>query len=107
PGLRNRLHATDRPTLRKKDLEALEKLPVVRVAKREDAWPYIGFKHVNGPQKWRSYPKAQYIAYVKKTTGASLPRIATQIGDQHGTVQELRSEEHTSELQSRGHLVCR
>jgi hypothetical protein len=64
-------------------------LPIIRVAKREDAWPYIGFKHVNGPQKWRSYPKAEYIAYVKKTTGASLSKIATQIGDSHGTVQEL------------------
>jgi hypothetical protein len=64
-------------------------LPVVRVATREDAWPFIGFKHVNGPQKWRSYPKAQYIAYVKKATGASLSKIAMQIGDQHGTVQEL------------------
>ncbi|HEY2713047.1 MAG TPA: hypothetical protein VGI60_11075 [Chthoniobacterales bacterium] len=89
PGLRTKLRATDLPTLSEKKLEALRELPVVRVAKREDAWPYIGFKHVNGPQKWRSYPKAQYIAYVKKATGASLPKIATQIGDQHGTVQEL------------------
>src|SRR5439155_26662644 len=34
--------------------------------------------------------------------------IATFYGCRHpGQVQSLRSEEHTSELQSRGHLVCR
>lgn len=87
--LRGRLRATNLPLLTGQKLETVRELPVIRVAKREDAWPYIGFKHVNGPQKWRSYPKAQYIAYVKKTTGASLSKIATQIGDNHGTVQEL------------------
>src|SRR5690625_6014343 len=33
----------------------------------------------------------------------SPPFVITAIGDP----EELRSEEHTSELQSRGHLVCR
>lgn len=89
PRLRTKLRATDLPVLNDRKLETVRELPVIRVANREDAWPYIGFKHVNGPQKWRSYPKAQYIAYVKESTGASLSRIATQIGDQHGTVQEL------------------
>jgi ParB-like nuclease domain. len=89
PQLRQRLRATDLPKVGRKKLDELKELPVVRVATREDAWPFIGFKHVNGPQKWRSYPKAQYIAYVKKATSASLSKIATQIGDQHGTVQEL------------------
>lgn len=87
--LRARLRANDLPALSGRKLESVQKLPVIRVANRQDAWPYIGFKHVNGPQKWRSYPKAQYIAYVKQTAGASLSKIATQIGDQHGTVQEL------------------
>ena len=87
--LRAKLRATNLPTLSEKQLSDLRDLPVIHVKKREDAWPYIGFKHVNGPQKWRSYPKAQYIAFVKKTTGAPLAKIASQIGDRHGTVQEL------------------
>lgn len=69
--------------------KGLLELPVIRVAKREDAWPYIGFKHVNGPQKWRSYAKAQYIANVHKKTKTPLSDIAARIGDRHGTVQEL------------------
>ena len=87
--LRAKLRATALPKLNDTQLDALRKLPIIRVKKREDAWPYIGFKHVNGPQKWRSYPKAQYIAYVRTTTGTPLAKIATQIGDRHGTVQEL------------------
>jgi hypothetical protein len=67
----------------------LDSLPIIRVSNRSDAWPYIGFKHVNGPQKWRSYAKAQYIAHVKKTAKVSLAEIAMRIGDRHGTVQEL------------------
>jgi hypothetical protein len=87
--LRAKLRATALPKLNETQLDALRQLPIIRVKKREDAWPYIGFKHVNGPQKWRSYPKAQYIAYVRNTTGTPLAKIATQIGDRHGTVQEL------------------
>jgi len=49
----------------------------------------LGFKHVNGPAKWRSYAKAQYIAFVRDTTGESLANIAAQIGDRHRTVQKL------------------
>src|SRR5207253_6956904 len=30
-----------------------------------------------------------------------------RLRSQHGRGQQVRSEEHTSELQSRGHLVCR
>src|SRR5207253_7285250 len=33
--------------------------------------------------------------------------LRARFARRNGTKQELRSEEHTSELQSRGHLVCR
>src|SRR5439155_12319099 len=36
--------------------------------------------------------------------GQLLPQ---RLGESHPLRQKLRSEEHTSELQSRGHLVCR
>jgi hypothetical protein len=87
--LREKLRVTDLPDLSPERLKNLEELPAIRVAKREDAWPYLGFKHVNGPAKWRSYAKAQYIAFVRDRTGVKLEHIAAQIGDRHRTVQKL------------------
>lgn len=67
---------------------ALQTLPVI-FASREEAWRFLGFKHVNGPAKWSSYAKAAYIATVHKTFGIPLADIANQIGDRHNTVQRL------------------
>ena len=67
---------------------ALRVLPTVR-ATRQSAWRYLGFKHVNGPAKWSSYAKSQYIAQVNRDFGVSLEDIASQIGDTHRTVQRL------------------
>lgn len=87
--LREKLGITDLPRLSQGRLDELATLPAIRVAKRQDAWRYLGFKHVNGPAKWRSYAKAQYIAFVRNTTGEKLEGIAAQIGDRHRTVQKL------------------
>jgi hypothetical protein len=73
------------PHERRKDLELL---PAI-VSDRENSWRYLGFKHVNGPAKWSSYAKAQYIANVHDSYGMSLAEIANQIGDGHRTVQRL------------------
>ena len=67
---------------------ALNELPCV-LGDRESAWRYLGFKHVNGPAKWSSYAKSQYIADVHRQFGVPLPDIARQIGDTHRTVQRL------------------
>jgi hypothetical protein len=67
---------------------ALEELPV-SIENRENAWRYLGFKHVNGPAKWSSYAKAQYIADVHRRYHVPLADIANQIGDGHRTVQRL------------------
>lgn len=64
-------------------------LPVVIVNKREEAWRFIGFKHVNGPAKWGSYAKAQYIAEIHNNFDVPLHDIAFQIGDTNNTVQKL------------------
>jgi len=66
----------------------LQKLPAI-ISTRGDSWRYLGFKHVNGPAKWTSYAKAQYIAEVHRTYKVSLADIANQIGDRHRTVQRL------------------
>lgn len=67
----------------------LLKLPVIFVDSRKDAWKYIGFKHINGPAKWGSYAKAQYISQIKNEFNIPLTDIAAQIGDTHKTVQKL------------------
>lgn len=64
-------------------------IPVLELESREDAWRYIGFKHVNGAAKWGSYAKAQYIATVKDSYGKSLSEIAEQIGDANNMVKKL------------------
>lgn len=64
-------------------------IPVLQLENREDAWRYIGFKHVNGAAKWGSYAKAQYIATVKRNFGKSLSEIAEQIGDANNIVKKL------------------
>ena len=76
------------PTLAPEARVLLETLPVI-FASRQEAWRFLGFKHVNGPAKWSSYAKAAYIATVHKSFGVPLAEIANQIGDRHNTVQRL------------------
>lgn len=74
-------------------LELIEQLsnnlPVIVLKDRQEAWRYIGFKHVNGAAKWGSYAKAQYIASVHNNYNISLDDIAEQIGDANKTVFKL------------------
>jgi len=88
PQLRRLVGATDLPRINKRQVRELEYLPVV-VGPREGVWQYVGFKHVNGPQSWRSHSKAQYIGWVHNELGVSLEDIASQIGDKHRTVRRL------------------
>ncbi len=69
--------------------ETLKELPVIFVDERQDAWKFIGFKHINGPAKWGSYAKAQYISQIKNEYNIPLSEIASQIGDTHRTVEKL------------------
>lgn len=78
----------DAPTITGEAREALRELPTIQ-GTREDAWRYLGFKHVNGPAKWSSYAKSQYIADVHRNFGVALEDIAKQIGDTHKTAQRL------------------
>lgn len=76
------------PALSNEARSNLETIPTI-FSTREEAWRFLGFKHVNGPAKWSSYAKASYIATVHKTYGIPLVDIANQIGDRHNTVQRL------------------
>ncbi len=85
---RRRVGATDLPRVSQARADELRRLPVV-VCARADVWQYVGFKHVNGPQPWRSHSKAQYIAWVHNELDVPLEDIAKQIGDRHRTVVRL------------------
>ena len=76
------------PTITEESKDSLRKLPVI-VDTRENAWQYLGFKHVNGPAKWSSFAKSQYLADVHRKYGVPLEDVARQIGDTHRTVQRL------------------
>lgn len=65
------------------------KIPVIELESREDAWRLLGFKHVNGPAKWGSYAKAKYIVDIHRNFHISLEQIAEQIGDTNKTVRKL------------------
>ena len=78
----------DIPEITAQEKQNLSELPVV-FSTRGDSWRYLGFKHVNGPAKWSSYAKAQYIADVHRRFDVRLEDIAKQIGDTHRTVQRL------------------
>lgn len=86
--LREKIGATDLPTIDDDLRRHLDDLPVVK-CHRDDVWQYIGFKHVNGPQAWQSYAKAQYIERVHHRLQVPLDVIADTIGDRHWTVKRL------------------
>ena len=67
----------------------LEHVSVYRVAAREDARSFIGFKHINGAAKWESYAKAKFAADWYRRGGIDLSDIASCIGDRHDTVKRM------------------
>ena len=67
----------------------LNHVSVYRVANREDARSYIGFKHINGAAKWESYAKAKFAADWYRGDGVSLTDIAGRIGDNHDTIKRM------------------
>ena len=76
------------PRISRELRESLARIPGL-LSTRENAWRYLGFKHVNGPAKWGSYAKSKYIADVHRNYGKPLDEIARQIGDTHNTVRRL------------------
>ena len=72
----------------------LNEVSVYLVGNREHARAFIGFKHINGPQKWDAYAKAQFAAdwYRKgRADGVGLEQIAQAIGDRHDTIKRMVS----------------
>ena len=70
---------------------SFEQVTVYRVSDREQARPLIGFKHINGPQKWDAYAKARFATKWYREAGVGLDEIATAIGDRHDTIKRMVS----------------
>ena len=74
--------------------QTLKSVQVYRVASREDARDFIGFKHINGAHRWDSLAKARfstdwYKEEQKKPNGLSLQQIAKRMGDRHSTLLRM------------------
>lgn len=67
----------------------LNEILVLEVPDRFSANAYIGFKHVNGPQRWDSLAKARFAVLWLKQEDTSLDHIARRLGDNHSTVRRL------------------
>jgi hypothetical protein len=76
-------------TISKKVYESFSKVLVNRVAKPEDAREFIGFKHINGPQRWDAYAKAKYVTnWYKSNQGSiTIDEIAAKMGDNNNTLR--------------------
>jgi hypothetical protein len=86
--LKERLGISGLPSISAAERRKLDTLPVI-FCKRNEVWAFLGFKHINGPQAWESYPKAHYIAWVHNELDVPLSEIARRIGDKHSTVERL------------------
>lgn len=62
---------------------------VYRVADENDAREFIGFKHINGPQRWDAYAKAKYVTDWYKTANGkvTIDDIAAKMGDNNNTLR--------------------
>ncbi|HBN8341744.1 TPA: hypothetical protein L3704_001122 [Pseudomonas aeruginosa] len=75
-------------------IETTERVKVYRVADPADARAFIGFKHINGPQRWDAYAKARFATDWYKEgreTGVTVDSIAIKLGDNHNTIRSLVS----------------
>lgn len=68
-----------------------EQVTVYRVSDRTQARPLIGFKHINGTQKWNAYAKARFAANWYRDSDVGLDQIARAIGDRHDTIKRMVS----------------
>ena len=77
------------PTFPERFRSTIQKVSVYRVGARAEARSFIGFKHINGAAKWKSYAKARFAAEWYQDVGVSLAEIAAQIGDKHDTIKRM------------------
>ena len=94
PDLVRRIASSEKLTITIPGVEAavrptLDRVTVYQVPSREDARPFIVFKHIKGPAKWDAYTKARFVADWHRETGAGIEHIANALGDRHGTIRRM------------------
>lgn len=88
PGLAHELGVKVPSPIRADVIASTENLLVHRVAKPEDARAFIGFKHINGPQRWDAYAKARYVTeWYKSSSTVDIDEIAAKMGDNNKTLR--------------------
>src|ERR1043166_3547528 len=73
----------------KQVLKSISEVLVFRVENAADAREFIGFKHINGPQRWDAYAQARYVTdwYKKAKGNVSVDLIAAKMGDNNNTLR--------------------
>lgn len=89
PDLAERLGIKVPQVIASKVFGSVEKILVHRVKRDEDARAFMGFKHINGPQRWDAYAKARYVTDWYKTAynKTSISEIAAKVGDNNNTLR--------------------
>jgi hypothetical protein len=82
------------PAIQSDKRDSIHSVSVMRVSNREAARTFIGFKHINGPQRWDAISKAKYATewYLQEKEAGSefdLADIARSMGDSHATIRRL------------------
>lgn len=65
------------------------KIPVRYVKDRKEAYVFLGFKHINGPYKWKSLAKAKFASEWLDAGDSDVETISRMLGDSHNTVVRL------------------
>lgn len=70
-------------------LKSIREILVYRVKGHDDAREFIGFKHINGPQRWDAYAKAKYVTewYKEGNGNITIDQIADRMGDNNNTLR--------------------
>lgn len=94
PALVNAIMSSERlkigvPKISREVEASLAEVSVYRVADRDAARSFIGFKHINGAAKWESYAKAKFAADWYRAGSISLEEISEKIGDRHDTIKRM------------------
>lgn len=89
PALAQRVGVRVPQPVSRKVLQSIEQVLVYRVANPDEARAFIGFKHINGPQRWDAYAKAKYVtSWYKESQGSlTISQIADMMGDNNNTLR--------------------
>ena len=89
PDLARRLRIKVPSKISEEILKSTSEVLCYRVATEDDARAFIGFKHINGAQRWDAYAKARYVTdWYKKSAGKTkISLIADCLGDNNDTLR--------------------